>query len=391
MRKARMTGRERVNRMFARQEQDSIPRCDTFWKETLERWHAERFTPQRYALPSSEQDTHKLPRDVAENEGFGVNAAARDALQFLGNDFLPLCWSDPQPFPMREDIVAEDEATRTYLDAWGNTVRYWKERSGTPEHVAFGCQTRQQWFEVYKPALLRHPTFVRPGPSYEDWQVGRRNGRWTYLCGLETFEMTRRQVGDETFLMALADDPEWATDMSRTMTDLVLRDFEILLRRGLEPDGVWIYGDMAYRRGPMCSPAMYRELIWPDHRRMAEWAHDHGLPFIFHTDGDVNCLIPHYLDAGFDCLQPLEAKAGMDVREMAPKYGDRLALFGNIDVMVMATNDRDLIEHEVRTKLAAGMETGGYVYHSDHSVPPTTSWDTYCFIVDLIDTYGNYD
>ncbi|MFI5385148.1 MAG: uroporphyrinogen decarboxylase family protein [Fimbriimonadales bacterium] len=359
MRTTRMTGRERVNRMFQRQDQDSIPRCESWWNETLERWRSEGF--------------------------------AGDLLQFVGNDFQSLSWSDPMPWPGREEAIVEDELTRTYLDSWGNQVRYWKAKSGTPEHVAFGCQTRDDWFETYKPKLFEHETFVKPDASFADWAVGRRNGRWTYLCGLETFEMARRQVGDETFLIALIEDPEWAVDISRSLTDLVLRDFDILIKRGVEPDGVWIYGDMAYRGGPMCSPKMYRELVWPDHKRMADWAHEHGLPFIFHTDGDVNPVLCHYLDAGFDCLQPLEAKAGMDVRKLAPVLGDEMALFGNIDVMVMATNDREAIEHEVQSKLAAGLKTRGYAYHSDHSVPPAVSWDTYRFVIDLVDRYGNYD
>jgi uroporphyrinogen decarboxylase len=354
-----MTSRERVNRMFARLDQDSIPRHESYWDETLERW---------------------------KGEGLQV-----DVSQMIGSDFQALCWSDPMPFPGREENVAEDETTRTYLDAWGNTVRYWKHRSGTPEHVSFGCKTREDWEDTFKPRLLSHSSFVDPEASYQDWLIGRRNGKWTYLCGLDTFEMTRRQVGDETFLMALIEDPEWAVDLSQTMTGLVLRDFEALMARGLEPDGVWIYADMAYRAGPMCSPRMYRELVWPDHKRMADWAHERNLPFIFHTDGDVNSLVCHYIDAGFDCLQPLEAKAGMDVRRLAPAFGDQLALFGNIDVMVMATNDRDAIEHEVKTKLAAGMATRGYVYHSDHSVPPSVSLETYRTIVELIDRFGNYD
>jgi uroporphyrinogen decarboxylase len=358
MRKTRMTSRERVNRMFRREDHDSIPRSDSYWDETVSRWRGEGLTG--------------------------------DILQRVGNDFQAFCWSDPQPFPGQESVIAEDEKTRTFVDAWGNTVRYWKGRSGTPEHVAFGCSTRDHWFDHYKPKLLDAGPFVRPDASFDDWLVGRRNGKWTYLCGLETFEMTRRQIGDEAFLIALMDDPEWAVDISRTMTDLVLRDFEILLKRGIEPDGVWIYGDMAYRGGPMCSPKTYRELVWPDHQRMADWAHEQGLPFIFHTDGDVNSVLCHYLDAGFDCLQPLEAKAGMDVRTLAPMLGGDMALFGNIDVMVMATNDRDLIEEEVVSKLRAGMATRGYAYHSDHSVPPSVSLDTYLFILDLLDRHGNY-
>jgi uroporphyrinogen decarboxylase len=86
----------------------------------------------------------------------------------------------------------------------------------------------------------------------------------------------------------------------------------------------------------------------------------------------------------------MESKASMDVRRLAPKYGDRLSFFGNIDVMKMMTNDRATIEEEVRTKLAAGMLKKGYIYHSDHSVPPQVSWDTYQFIISLLDKYGNY-
>lgn len=358
-RNTRLSSRERVNRMFKRQDHDSVPRADSFWQETIDRW---------------------------KNEG---QEGELDA--FIGTDFQALSWSDPRPYPGQRRLVSEDGRTQTYVDEWGNTVRYWKHRSGTPEHVAFGCKTRAEWQSTYKPALLAAWPFVNPYASYRDFVRGRRNGKWTYLCGLEAFEMARRQLGDEVFLMGLIDDPEWMLDVSNTMTTLVLRDFELLMERGIEPDGMWIYGDMAYRRGTMCGPDMYREMIWPDHKRMADWAHQRGLPLIFHTDGDVNAVVEHYIDAGFDCLQPLEAKANMDVRKLAPKYGDRLALFGNIDIMVMATNDLEKVEAEVLGKLEAGMATRGYVYHSDHSVPPSVSWETYEFVIDLIDRHGNYD
>jgi uroporphyrinogen-III decarboxylase len=96
------------------------------------------------------------------------------------------------------------------------------------------------------------------------------------------------------------------------------------------------------------------------------------------------------IDAGADCIEPLEAKANMDIRELAPLYGNRAILFGNIDMTVANTNDRDLVEHEVRTKLAAGMAARCYMYHSDHSVPPGVSWATYQYIHELLDQYGRY-
>jgi uroporphyrinogen decarboxylase len=207
---------------------------------------------------------------------------------------------------------------------------------------------------------------------------------------VESFEETRSLMGDEITLMAMAEDPEWIVDVSRTFTDQVLRNLDATMAAGIQPDGLWIYGDMAYNHATMCSPAMYRDLIWPDHKRLADWTHAHGGKFIYRTDGDINGVLDLYVAAGFDCLQPLEAKAHVDIRNLAPRYGDRLAFFGNIDVMLMGSNDPRKIEDEVRTKLAAGMASRGYAYHSDHSIPPTVSWKTYQFIIDLLDRYGRY-
>ena len=114
------------------------------------------------------------------------------------------------------------------------------------------------------------------------------------------------------------------------------------------------------------------------------------MKIIFHTDGDVNSVVPMYVEAGYDCLQPLECKASMDIRNLVPKYGDKLSFFGNIDIMVLATNDPALVEKEVLSKLKAGMSRKGYIYHSDHSVPPGVSWQTYQQVIRLLDQHGNY-
>src|SRR5690606_8054374 len=135
---------------------------------------------------------------------------------------------------------------------------------------------------------------------------------------------------------------------------------------------------------------MYRELIWPDHRRLAEAVHARGMKLIYHTDGNVNDVIDLFIEAGFDCLQPLEAKADMDVRQLAPRCGDRIAFFGNIDARVLSTNDLDAVEEEIRSKLAAVKPHRRYAYHSDHSVPPDVSWATYQRLMAVLDEAGWY-
>ena len=359
---ATMTGRERVSRMFERRDHDRVPRHESFWPDTIRRWQAE-----------------------------GLDGDALTVLLMLDNDFQGLCWCSPRPYPGQDETIAEDEQTVTVRNDYGAVRRQWKDRSGTPEHFGFGCDTPQAWKRQYKPALLSAGPFIDFEDMARAYAQGRREQNWCHLTAVEAFEFTRQLMGDEITMIAMATDPEWVIDVATTHTDLVLRSFDDALARGFDPDGVWVYGDMAFNHSTFCSPQMYRDLIWPCHKRLAAWTHEHGMKFIYHTDGDVNGVIDLYLEAGFDCLQPLEAKAKMDVRDLCPRYGDRLACFGNIDVMVMAAGDREWIEQEIASKFAAGKATRGYVYHSDHSVPPLVSFGTYKVIIELVERYGWYN
>jgi uroporphyrinogen decarboxylase len=347
--------------MLRREDQDRIPRHDTFWPETITRW---------------------------QNEGLEGDASS--VLQMLGSDLHGICWVAPTIFPGPPKVISEDDKTQIVRDRYGKTVRHWKCRSGTPEHLAFECTTPDVWQKKYKPALLSRQIQVDLDAIQESYRIGRDRNQWIYLAGIEPFELTRYVMGDEIALMAMCEEPQWVRDFSRTYTDVVLANYEAILATGIQPDGLWTYGDMAYNHATVCSPSHYRQLIWPEHKRLADWAHAHQMKFIFHTDGDVNGVIDLYIEAGFDCLQPLEAKANMDVRKLAPKYGRQLALFGNIDAMRMGTNDVELIEEELVSKFTSAKVSRGYIYHSDHSVPPSVSWETYKQIMLLVDKHGWY-
>ena len=356
-----LTGQERVNRAMEHKDHDRTPRHESFWGETITRWQSE-----------------------------GLEGGAGTVLKLLGGDIAGLCWSWPAPFPGCSVVVSEDDRTQIVRDAFGATARFWKGRSGTPEHFGFECDSEEIWRSKFKPAVQATSVQVDVANAVATYNRARVEGQWTCLVGVESFELTRKLLGDEVSLIAMASDPEWIQDISRTHTDMVLRDFEAILATGIKPDGVWIYGDMAYNHATMCSPSTYHRLIWPDHKRLADWSHERGMKFIYHTDGDINGVLDLYIAAGFDAIQPLESKAHMDICKIGPTHGDRLSLFGNIDVMVMGSNNIDRIEDEIRTKFAAGMATKGYIYHSDHSVPPTVSWSTYQKIIEFVKRYGVY-
>ena len=79
-------------------------------------------------------------------------------------------------------------------------------------------------------------------------------------------------------------------------------------------------------------------------------------------------------------MNPLQASTGLDVVELRRKYGWRLAFFGNICAKKMA-GPIDELQAEIRHKVPVARE-GGYIFHSDHSVPADVSFQRYCWIVD---------
>ena len=353
-----LTSHERVARMFARKDHDRIPRFDQIWPETLERWKSEGMTG--------------------------------DPAQLFDWDIAWVGWVSPTPFPGRREIVAEDAETQVIIGEWGDKRRWWKNRMGTPEHIGWECTDFKKWRDVFRQKLSADRWTADLKTWRQQFDAARKAQKWTCLCGIQSYEAIKAMLGDEAMFLAFASEPEWIQDMSRRYTDVIIEVFERIFHHGIKPDALWIFEDLAYSNGPLCSPQMYRHLVWPDHKRLCNFAHAHGMKFIFHTDGDINSYMDTFVEAGFDCLQPLEAKARVDIRQLAPKYGKKIAFFGNIDMMVAITNDKAKVEEEVRAKLAAGMATKGYMYHSDHSVPPQVSWETYRWLMECVEKYGRY-
>ena len=221
-----MTGRDRMTRMLERRDHDRIPRHDGYWPETIARWN---------------------------REGFAGDRAG--ALQLLQNDVTGICWSWPVPFPGREEILSEDTETKVVRGSMGKTERVWKNKWGTPEHIAFDCDSREKWERQYKPALLAtklSPT-IDPPDNCKRFIAERATGKFCCLQGVEAFESMRQLVGDEIVLMAMAEDPDWVRDMAHTYTDLILRDFQAVADGGAHADAVWVFGDVGYNHGTFFS------------------------------------------------------------------------------------------------------------------------------------------
>lgn len=171
---------------------------------------------------------------------------------------------------------------------------------------------------------------------------------------------------------------------------LAIQMYEIMKEGGFEFDGAWLFCDLGYRNGLLFSPYHFEEQLRPTFRYLFNYFKGEGMPVILHSCGCVKKLIPYFIKDGLACLQPIEVKAGMNLIELKKDFGDKLAFMGGIDVRAMADPDPSIIGDEIKTKISLAKKRGGYIYHSDHSVPNNVSLEQYQRVIELVQKYGSY-
>jgi len=355
--------RERVLRLLNFEEADRVALIDFPWPETVERWRAEG-----------------LPRTASIHKFFGFD------IYHVGVDVSP-----------KFDPIVLEEADQwvVYRDSFGVVIKSWRGRSGTPMPVEPAVRTLDDFKEYIEPMLDPELPFRATSSRYPfrgdlERAVRRLQEDFFVVASiLGPFEYVRHIVGEgvNSVLRLVYRDPrmlEYIFDRVGAFLARVAEMFE-----GLGVDGVWVWDDLAYKNGPFISPQHYRRFVMPQHARIVQPFRRRGKPAILHTDGNVKLLIPHFIEAGFTALQPLEAKAGMDVKELKELYGDKLAFIGNIDVRALS-GGRESIRREVESKVPVAARGGGYIAGSDHSVPPDVSLSDYLYFVQLVREVGRY-
>ena len=356
-----LTGVERVSRQLNHQPVDRIAAAEEFWNFTRDRWVADGAIP-----PETDLEEH-----------FGLD--------------ISKCWAFNLALHLRPDqILAEDEETTTFRNGNGATLRTYKSHASTPEHIDFDIKERADWLDRAKSLLTPDPARINFAAYREQKARAAQAGRFFCWSGVNVFESIHPVCGHENLLLGMALDPEWIKDMAETFAELQIQLLEILFEREGLPDGIWYYEDMGFKGRPFMSPEMYRELIMPSHRRTIDFAHGRGLKVIMHSCGFVEPLLPGMVEAGIDCLQAMEVKAGMDLLRIYRNFGDRIALMGGLDVRPVADNDPERIRRELESKIPIVKAGNAYILHTDHSIPESARYESYRYFLDLGRELGRY-
>jgi len=354
-----MTSRERVRLALEHKEADRVAIQDGPWGTTVDRWHKEG-----------------LPEKVGPHEFFHYEFAS------VGPDLS-----------LRIPAATLEETDEWIIRRGGDGAvhRNWKGRTSTPELVDFTIKTRADW-DAHKGALK----FDESRVNFENIKKAHVDARakglfFVFGGGIGYDHNSGSLLGPIRLLTAIVEEPDWIQEIFMMQADLGHAIVEELFVRGIDFDAAFYYDDLGYKNGLFFSPRAYREVLRPAHRRYLEPFKRRGLPCILHTCGNVTELVPDLIESGWTCIQPLEVKAGMDLIGLKKKFGDVLAFMGGIDVRKMALDDPGPIEEEIRTKVGFAKQGGGYIYHSDHSVPDNVSFANYQRVIELVHQYGTHE
>jgi len=203
------------------------------------------------------------------------------------------------------------------------------------------------------------------------------------------FQAVWMLMGFETFSFALRDASDLIEAMFEKMRELVLAEFYDAIERD-SVGAIWFLDDVGFKSGLMVKPSVLREYQFPIIREMGAECRKRGLPLMYHTDGDVEEIIPELIDLGVCGLHPLE-QVSVDIYEMKRKYTNQLCLVGNIDLAsVLATGSvQDVVEDtkEHLRRLAPG---GAYCLGSSNSVTQDVPLENYRAMIDTVLEFGTY-
>ncbi len=130
--------------------------------------------------------------------------------------------------------------------------------------------------------------------------------------------------------------------------------------------------DLGMQTGPQMSPAMYRELFLPRHKKIYRYAKDlSGAHIFMHNCGGVYQLIPDLIDAGVEILNPVQTSARyMEPERLKREFGKDLTFWGGgCDTQrVLIHGTPAEVRDDVRRRLDVWMPGGGYVFNQVHNV-----------------------
>lgn len=380
-----MDSRERVFEALSHREPDRVP--VDFGGHLISGIHIDAY---RALL-----DYLGMPSGDVRVERYRQRTAVIDEAVFrlFNADFRPLV----PPVPDLRWFEEGDEIG--YVDEWGVTWRrngrdglYFEHRKARFDDMPGEEELREMEF----------PRFDDPrriAGLREKADAAAAAGKVPILdlpLGLEVFDAGFNICGATNFYMLLAMDPAAACYLMDRQLERQIEWWRLAFENIDSLSLVRIGDDLGSQDSMLISPEMYRELVLPRHRRLFEAVKRHSggrAKIIMHSDGAIRPIIPDLIDAGIDCLNPVQyTVSGLDPAELKREFGRDLVFWGGgIDTQsVLPTAGPGEVRDEVRRQIDLLAPGGGFVFSQVHIIQADVPPANIAAMMEAALEYGGY-
>ena len=233
----------------------------------------------------------------------------------VGGIVQPGGWEAPEGFPADyrwacKDQPETDADTQAGIDSGGRIIETWDDLDAFIETFP----------KADNPAIFDGVRQAVAGANGHYVEARAWNNFYERLWGLR---------GMQNVLMDFLLYPKQLQTLCEALLELVLKFVDGAAEAGA--DGFSTSNDLGHQTGLMMSPASFREILKPLHVRVARACHERGMHYWMHSCGDLTDILADLIEAGVDCLHPIQYGA-MDWKSSARIMAGRMTAWPGVDV-----------------------------------------------------------
>lgn len=158
-------------------------------------------------------------------------------------------------------------------------------------------------------------------------------------------------------------------------------------------DVVFVCGtDFGTQNSLFCSPETFRKLYMPYYKQINSWIHENTSWKIFkHSCGAVEELMNHFIQAGFDIINPVQCSAaGMEPEKLKARYGENLVFWGGgVDTQnVLPFGTPEKVRDQVLRHCEIFSRNGGFVFNSVHNIQVKTPLENIVSMIEAVKEFN---
>ncbi|MFH0911952.1 MAG: uroporphyrinogen decarboxylase family protein, partial [Planctomycetota bacterium] len=198
-------------------------------------------------------------------------------------------------------------------------------------------------------------------------RIAQYGDRFRAFCiGFSLYERAWTLRGMEALMTDFYDNPKFVRELLRAIADYNIAQAEKAM--AFEIDAVYFGDDWGSQHGLQMGPALWREFLLPELRRMYGAVRKAGRFVMIHSCGDVDELFDDLIEAGLSCFNPFQPEV-MDTAALLKRYRGRLAFYGGLSTQkTLPYGSPEEVRQESERLLGLG-RAGGYIFSPAHDVP----------------------